>query len=147
NSTYTLPSVQVSDQGTYRCAITSPLGSVTSSAASLSIVPIPTNGYAGVVLADNPIAYWPLNETSGTVAYDAWGSHDGQYTNVTLGLPGFNPSAPDTAIQVGPGTNSFVANVQGIDFATTGSNAAFAVECWVNAAPNPFNRSGAGIIT
>jgi len=45
------------------------------------------------VLATNPIAYWPLNEKVGTIAYD-WvtarnlGAQDGAHTGVTLLQPG-----------------------------------------------------------
>src|SRR2546422_446487 len=47
--------------------------------------------YASVVLADHPIAYWRFDEPDGSaVAYDLVGSHNGVYTNVSLGLPGHN---------------------------------------------------------
>jgi alpha-tubulin suppressor-like RCC1 family protein len=145
NSNYTLANVQLSDQGSYSCVITDPLGSVTSSNAMLVVVPIPNNGYVVRVVADKPIAYWRLGETNGTNAHDTWGGHDGQYTNVTLGVPGYNPSDPDTAIKVGPGPNSFVANIQGTDFS---SSTAFSVECWVNAPPRSYYDYGdPGIVT
>jgi hypothetical protein len=41
----------------------------------------------------NPVSYWPLNETSGTVAYDYAGGNDGTYVNypsVSSGYPGPN---------------------------------------------------------
>lgn len=42
--------------------------------------------YLETVLALNPIVYWPMNETSGTVADNAEGTaaRDGSYTGVTL---------------------------------------------------------------
>lgn len=41
--------------------------------------------YADKILALNPIAYWKLDETSGTTAYDSSGNHyDGTYYGVTL---------------------------------------------------------------
>jgi hypothetical protein len=39
------------------------------------------SGYAAAVLKDSPVAYWRLNETSGTRAADSVGGHDGSYTN------------------------------------------------------------------
>lgn len=45
--------------------------------------------YADAVLADQPLAYWRLNETSGTVAVDSAGDHDGLLKGgVKLGEPG-----------------------------------------------------------
>jgi hypothetical protein len=136
NSTYALPNAQLTDQGAYSCMITDPLGSVTSAPAQLSIVPVPDKSYVVMVLEDNPIAYWRLGETNGAIAYDFWGGHDGQYTNVILGVPGSNPSDPDTAVQVGPSSNSFVANIQGIDFSASWIPS-FSVECWVDGSPSP----------
>jgi hypothetical protein len=45
--------------------------------------------YAATVLADGPVAYWRLGETSGTDAADTAGTNTGTYTGgVTLGQPG-----------------------------------------------------------
>jgi hypothetical protein len=52
--------------------------------------------YRDEVLADNPVAYWRLGETSGTTAVDEVGNHNGTYqpnssgvwTGGELGLPG-----------------------------------------------------------
>jgi alpha-tubulin suppressor-like RCC1 family protein len=145
NSTYAVANVQFRDAGNYSCVIVDPLGSVTSTNALLSVVPIPNNGYVVSVLADGPLGYWRLGETNGTIAHDNLGGHDGQYTNVTLGVSGYNSSDSDTAIQVGPRINSFVANIQGIDFS---SSPAFSVECWVNAPRRPYyDYNDAGIVT
>ena len=35
--------------------------------------------YKGWVFAANPVAYWPLNETAGTVAYDVVSGNNGNY--------------------------------------------------------------------
>lgn len=46
-------------------------------------------GYSAKVLSHSPLAYWPLWEPSGGVAYDISGNgHDGAYTGVTLGEEG-----------------------------------------------------------
>lgn len=37
-------------------------------------------GYRDAVLADSPVSYWPLTETSGTTAVDAVAAHNGTYT-------------------------------------------------------------------
>jgi hypothetical protein len=50
----------------------------------------PTPTYRDVVLADRPIAYYPLDETAGNVAHDASGHHlDGRIgEHVKIGQPG-----------------------------------------------------------
>jgi hypothetical protein len=46
-------------------------------------------GYSKKVLSYGPVAYWPLNEESGSVAYDISGNgRNGAYTGVTLGQDG-----------------------------------------------------------
>lgn len=48
-----------------------------------------SKSYRGVVLADNPIAYWPLQETTGSTAFDVTGNGwNGTYNGVTLGAAG-----------------------------------------------------------
>jgi hypothetical protein len=95
-------------------------------------------------MADQTMAYWRLDETNGTVAYDFAGGNDGIYTNVALGLAGYNPLDADTAAGFGSlsASDSYVGGIP-IDFSTS-SNAAFSVEAWVNgAAQNGDN----GIVT
>jgi Concanavalin A-like lectin/glucanases superfamily len=64
--------------------------------------------YNDAVLADSPIAFWPLNETTGTVATDATGhGHDGTYTGTfTLGQTGIGDG--DTAVLFN-GSSGYVA--------------------------------------
>jgi hypothetical protein len=71
---------------------------------SIDIVPMPTpSPYQSAVLAYKPVAYWPLNETNGTTAFDYAGTNNGTYIGgYTLGEPGL----PDT---VGIGSNTSVA--------------------------------------
>ena len=58
--------------------------------ASASPVPLPVPGsYQAAVVADKPLAYWQLNETSGSVAHDYVGGYNGTYEGgVTLAHPG-----------------------------------------------------------
>jgi hypothetical protein len=45
--------------------------------------------FEAALVADHPLAYWPLNETNGTVAFDPVGGHNGIYVGgVTLAQPG-----------------------------------------------------------
>jgi|GEM_PF-5506187 len=43
------------------------------------------SGYAAEVMADNPYIYTRLDETTGSIAIDEVGNHDGNYNSVTLG--------------------------------------------------------------
>lgn len=146
DSSYTLANVQLNDQGSYSCVITGPSGSSTSSNAVFSVLTLAPVGYEAVVLADHPIAYWRFDEPEGSVvAYDHVGGHNGSYNNVSLGLPGHNLFEQDTAAGFGPATNSFVGDIEGIDFSSTGPSGVFSLECWVNGASQPWHD--AGIVT
>jgi hypothetical protein len=95
NATYSAVA-QVALAGTYSSAITNPYGGTNSASADLIVLPAPA-GYGSAVLADNPIAYWRLGETNGTVAHDYVGGNDGTYYSATLGVPGYSVIDPDTA--------------------------------------------------
>jgi hypothetical protein len=72
----------------------------------------PPNGtYATALTAAHPLAYWPLNETNGTVAYDLIGGHDGLYVGgVTLGQTGgsFAGFVPQNKSALFDGTSGYV---------------------------------------
>ena len=57
----------------------------------VNATPLPPapGSYAAAVVARNPLAYWPLAETNGPVAYDVVGGYNGTYVGgVTLAQPG-----------------------------------------------------------
>jgi len=58
------------------------------------------------------VAYWRLGESSGSVAYDYYGGHNGAYFLSALGQPGFSVLDPDTAVAFN-GANSHVGNING----------------------------------
>src|SRR2546430_16501003 len=72
--------------------------------ASTGATPTTPPSYRASVLADHPVAYWRLDEETGTVLVDASGNgNDGTYAGaVTLGPPGALASDSDTAAGVGP---------------------------------------------
>jgi hypothetical protein len=77
-----------------------------------------SGGYAGTVLADNPIGYWRLNEAVGPTAVDAVGAHNGTYASAaTPGVPGPRPPAfpgfepANTAVQTFISTPSSYVSV------------------------------------
>lgn len=119
---------------------------------TLTGVTAPTDPYPAAVLGNNPVAFWRLDEpddglndgNSTVIAHEYVGGHNGAYTNVELGLPGYNASAdPDTAAGVGILTtsNSRIGEIDNsangtptIDFSKPpGSDAELSVEAWVKA--------------
>jgi autotransporter-associated beta strand protein len=77
--------------GTYICAITNVAGFTNTLPATLTL--LATNDYVNAVAASAPIAYWRLDETSGTTANDAYGQHQSTYLNANLNQPGFSSAA------------------------------------------------------
>jgi hypothetical protein len=132
SSTYTIGNVQLSNSGSYNVIVSNAFGVTTSSIVTLSVYSSPSYPYGQIVLADHPIGYWRLDESSGTVAHDYLGTNNGSYTNVLLNQPGNNLIDTHKSARFGQlsSANSFVGNVP-IDFATSG-NASFTVEAWVN---------------
>ena len=122
----------------------------------VTYITTPTAPYPQAVLSSQPLDFWRLNEpdnglsngNTNIVSSDYQSGHNGVYTNVNLGKPGYNPSEPtETSAGFGPGgiNNSYVSQIQGVDFAVpSGTNAEFTVEAWVNGAGG---ASGAPIIT
>lgn len=137
---YTLANVQASFAANYSCSISGPGGSTNSANAALTVLADPTSSYPAAVLADNPLGYWRLNETNGTVAHDFWGGHDGTYNGaVVLGVPGFSPTHDgDTAAQFG-GVGIYAGEISGFDF--SGTEKPFSVEYWVNGPANQTDGS------
>lgn len=92
SSELVVPNVQAANAGSYTVVISNAYGSVTSAPTVLTV--ITPSAYEADLLALKPLGFWPLNETTGTVAYDLAGGYNGTYIgNVSLGLPG--PSTPE----------------------------------------------------
>jgi hypothetical protein len=102
---------------------------VTSTPAALVVKP--ATGYAGTIFSNGPVAYYRLDETTGTTAFDYAGGYNGTYFNTTLGVPGFSSLDPDTAVMFS-GLNSYVGNIDGTKINFTG-HTNFSLEAWVNA--------------
>ncbi len=97
--------------------------------------PLP-GSYDAAVAADQPLAYWPLNETNGAVAYDLVGGHNGNYVGgVTLAQPGASLAGfttPDYSALF-DGTSGYV-DIPGGVFNLTN---AVTVIAWVNVPATP----------
>jgi len=139
NSTLWLYNVPSSANGSsYYASIINPYTSIDSTPATLTVqarpVTVPISGYAAVVVADGPTAYWRLDEPIGsTNAVDAVGSFDGTYaTNAgtfNFDVPTGIPHETDGALGVAGGA---VVNIPyALEINPTG---AFSVDGWFNAA-------------
>ncbi len=148
NATLWLTNVQLAlNNFTYAVRVANPFEAASASAV-LNVqarpVIVPVTGYAQIITADHPVAYWRLDETNGsTVAVDAVGSFDGTYFDTSSGLGVFTYQVPtgvphftnDPAIQLATG-----ATVQ-IPFAPEiNSDTAWSVETWFN--PSSLGANG-----
>lgn len=92
--------------------------------------PTPTESqYVAAILADAPLAYWRLGESSGTVAADSSGNgHTGTYVGgPTLGVTGALFSDPDTAVAFNGGQGVSIDDGASAVYNT----ASVSVEAWV----------------
>ncbi len=106
-----LPKLAVADDGsTYHVHVSNQWNAIDSDEVALTVVPraveVPVTGHAKVVMADDPVAYWRLDEPEGsTTAVDAAGSFDGTYETgdagtITYAVATGIPSETDTAVAV-----------------------------------------------
>lgn len=97
--------------------------------------------YQAAVVADNPLGYWPLAETNGSVAFDPVGGHNGTYVGgVTLARPGvpFAGFGSPSYAALFDGTSGYVDIPEG-PFNITNAVTAMV---WVNVPVAPTNFSG-----
>lgn len=135
NSILWLSNVQLTNDGsTYYVSVINPYTSQDSDPATLNVqaraVNVPITKYAKVVVADNPVAYWRLDEPDGSsTAVDAVGSFDGAYVagagSFTSGATTGIPNETDGALGVANGAT--VSIPYAIEINPPG---AFSVEGW-----------------
>ncbi|MGC3961097.1 MAG: hypothetical protein QM813_25160 [Verrucomicrobiota bacterium] len=131
NNVLWLSNVQPAQDGSsYYVSVINPYITNESSPATLTVQARPVTktptGYAKVVVADGPVAYWQLDEPEGsTVAVDTVGSFDGtyvtgagtftfgattgipHYTNTALGISGGATVSVPFAIEINPPVGGF----------------------------------------
>jgi hypothetical protein len=124
--TLTITGVTAGNTGDYDLVAANGAGSVTSLVATLTVIAPAPGSFEAVTVAHNPFAYWRLNETSGTIAFDFWGGHNGAYqSGAVFGVAGAtNPpfsgfESSNTAVQTfGATPSSYVS----VPFGTIGTN-------------------------
>jgi len=73
----------------YSVTLSNPAGVLPSDSVLLTV--LQPAGYAGAVVADNPVGLWRLGESAGPIAFDYWGGYNGLdngTTPLTYGIPG-----------------------------------------------------------
>lgn len=89
NETLWLSNLKLTDDAsTYYAHISNPYVSTNSETATLSVIaranPVQLTRYGKVIAADDPVAYWRLDQSSdGEIAVDAIGSFDGTFENAS----------------------------------------------------------------
>lgn len=93
----------------------------------------PASAYAASVLADSPIAYWRLNESSGTVAHDSSGNgRAGTFNSVTLNQASLLPNGDGASCSLAGsgGSNISTAAIAALNNMTS----PLTLEAWVRPA-------------
>lgn len=106
-------------------------------------------GYQAKVLGYNPTAYWPLNETSGTVADNAQGNAamDGSYVGVRLGRTSFVNGEPAGFFDGAAYVNIYSATLAGLFNPLLGALmvwSRFTANTWLDSTVRYMARLGVG---
>jgi Concanavalin A-like lectin/glucanases superfamily len=89
--------------------------------------------YADEVLADSPLAYWRLGESSGTTAVDEMATYSASYVaSPTLGVTG--AVSGDTAVTLN-GSTQYMDAGDVLDMGTSD----WTIECWVKTTANDWS--------
>ncbi len=126
----------------YRVKATTASSSSPWSAVVQVSTPEPSS-YRAEVLSDLPVSYWRLGEGSGTIAGDETVANPGQYSAVTIGVPGLLTSSSDLAA----GFNGRSSEVRAGQTGTLDITSALTVEAWINPTSLPTTGVFRSIVT
>lgn len=125
NATVYIANCNVAETGNYTVGVTNVAGGLLSSpAATLSLITPAPGSYEERVVGFRPLAYWRLNETSDTTAFDHMGGYDGTVLgSVTLSndapasplFPGFEAGNTSYGFDAASGSVQ-VGNPAGLSF-------------------------------
>lgn len=143
--TLLITGVTEADAGSYDLYVSNVAGSDTSTAATLTVVSSNSAplAYEAALRAANPLAYWRLDETTGTFAHDYWGGVIANHESVNVGVNG--PQSPGFS---GLESDNKAASYDGVTSATyTTANllnnlGQFSIIGWFNSAQPPGARLG-----
>ena len=132
---------QPTNSGQYFVVVTNNYGAVTSTVCALSVIATPP--YMAQTFATAPVAWWRLNETFGTTAYDSIGGYNGTDAgSIVLGVNGVGaPTFPgfetgNTAYQFDGTTTS--VSVPALNLNTN----TITITAWVNGTGTQSTRAG-----
>jgi hypothetical protein len=133
------------DVATYSVGVTNVAGSAVSAGAALTLL-IPTPGtYAEQIVTNGPVAYWRLNETSGTTAYDYAGGDDGTNSSTVIqGVPGPTPPL-DPGFESDNTCYQFDGTDTSVQAGSLGLPGPLSVSAWVNPSVPPAAGNDVGI--
>lgn len=132
-SALTVANVDASKTGSYQMIVTNLVDTATSLAATLSLLPVPANSYEAAVVADQPEAYWRLDETAGPTISDSMGRHDGTLSGaVTLSQEGVLGGGDANTCM------NFAGGYVSVPYSAALNPMAFTVECWARLDDVPF---------
>lgn len=128
NATYVISPAQGTNAGNYYVVVNNTIGSVTSVTNAVTVTVPSANSYEAKVVADNPVSWWRLDETSGSTFADAMGRNPGSWvTPPTLGAPGALSGSANGAAQFTLANASYGE----VPFAANLNTDTISVECWV----------------
>ena len=134
-ATLNFSSVQPTNSGLYRVIVTNTFGSVTSTICTLTVIVTPPE--VAQTFATGPVAWWRLNETSGTTAYDSIGGYNGTVNGgIVMGVSG--PTAP-TFPGFEPGNNAYQFSGSGtsVSIPALKLSSNLTLAAWVKPAADP----------
>lgn len=123
------------------------LTTVAATSTASATASVPQMAYEDEVLVDAPVAFWWLDEASGTVAADSSGnSHPGTYTNSpTLGVAG--PVPGHTAASFAGGSSQWVQIASDPALHVSNGTDPWTIEAWFKGASTVTDFGGPAILT